>query len=478
MKIKTNRWIGTIIIGIFCWVLLVGLYHAIKPLPPGLSFRSMPYRGQKVEFLADLTYLENGTLRSEQRIYGEIFAAIRSSRKYILLDMFLYNGYRGAGTTTFRTLASELTACLIEQKRKYPKIGIVVITDPINTLYGSVASPELEALKAAGVTVVETKLTSLRDSNPLWSGIWRTVFQWFGTGPGVLPHPFAAGGTRVSLRTYLALLNFKANHRKVFAADNGGAPLSIITSANPHDASSLHSNVALKITGSFVEAIFHSEQAVAALSGSHLASPAYPVPTDCPGDTTVQLLTERRIREALLALVDGLAAGDSVDMGMFYLSDRSVVRSLLAAAAKGIAVRLVLDPNRDAFGYKKNGIPNRPVAAELVRRSKGAIGIRWYDTHGEQFHTKMVLIRRADDTVSLLLGSANLTRRNLANLNLETDVLLEGKREVNVFRDADAYFERLWTNPLLTVPYEQYADASPVKFLLTYLQEQTGLSSF
>ena len=51
----------------------------------------------------------------------------------------------------------------------------------------------------------------------------------------------------MSLRSYLEMLNFKANHRKVFVADSADGPVTIVSSANPHDASSAHSNVALLI---------------------------------------------------------------------------------------------------------------------------------------------------------------------------------------------------------------------------------------
>ncbi len=84
--------------------------------------------------------------------------------------------------------------------------------------------------------------------------------------------------------------------------------------------------------------------------------------------------------------------GDNIDIAMFYLADRAVIESLLAASRRGVAVRVILDPNKDAFGHAKTGIPNQPVASELVAASDGAIHVRWYRTHGEQFHTKLAMI--------------------------------------------------------------------------------------
>ena len=70
---------------------------------------------------------------------------------------------------------------------------------------------------------------------------------------------------------------------------------------------------------------------------------------------------------------------------MFYLSARRLIRALLAAAERGATLRLLLDPNREAFGYPKPGLPNRPVAAELTRKSAGNLTVRWAHTHQEQF---------------------------------------------------------------------------------------------
>ena len=122
-------------------------------------------------------------------------------------------------------------------------------------------------------------------------------------------------------------------------------------------------------------------------------------------------------------------------MAMFYLADRDVVRELLAASERGARVRLVLDPNKDAFGRTKDGVPNRQVADELVRRSRRAIEVRWYRTEGEQFHTKLVLVRTAAETF-LSLGSANLTRRNLEDLNLEANVAVRAPEGSSLAREA------------------------------------------
>lgn len=166
-------------------------------------------------------------------------------------------------------------------------------------------------------------------------------------------------------------------------------------------------------------------------------------------------------------------------MAMFYLSDREIVAELLAAAARGAEVRLLLDPNKDAFGRKKNGIPNRPVAQELMEKSRGRIQIRWYGTHGEQFHSKLILISRPEQTV-LIGGSANLTRRNLDDLNLEACFEVTAPADAKVVREATGYFERIWQNQggIYSLDFKEYAEKSPLQYGLYRFQELSGAGTF
>jgi phosphatidylserine/phosphatidylglycerophosphate/cardiolipin synthase-like enzyme len=193
-----------------------------------------------------------------------------------------------------------------------------------------------------------------------------------------------------------------------------------------------------------------------------------------------KLLSENQIKAAMLELINKLDAGDSLDVAMFYLSDRQVVTAIKQAANRGVAIRLILDPNKDAFGYQKNGIPNRSVACELHRQAN--IDIRWYDTDGEQFHSKLIIAKQArDKTVTAILGSANVTKRNLAAYNLELDVLISTRSDLGLALQFDDYFQTLFYNrgdALYTVDYNRYADCSLTKTWLYRWQEFSGLSSF
>ena len=117
----------------------------------------------------------------------------------------------------------------------------------------------------------------------------------------------------------------------------------------------------------------------------------------------------------------------------------------------------------------------------MDRLQRAGIPVRWCDTHGEQCHAKMLLADYANGESVLLLGSANFTRRNLQDFNLETNVAVRGSPDAQALRDARAYFELVWGNDggrVFSVPYEAYGEESTRKRFLYWLQETTGLSSF
>ena len=81
----------------------------------------------------------------------------------------------------------------------------------------------------------------------------------------------------------------------------------------------------------------------------------------------------------------------------------------------------------------------------------------------------------------LILGSANLTARNLKNYNLETNMRVIGTAQAQVFKDAAQYFDSTWANAndrQMTVEYSKYADESKVKYWIYRFMEWSGISTF
>ena len=460
---------------------IVGVSMVFRPLPRGVDFEGEWRMLPEVQFLRDITFTdESGARGHDQQIMDAMLAMIAEAETLLVLDQFLFNDFAGKEDSIWRPLSHEVTDAIAARREANPALSVWFITDPLNTLYGGVRSSQQQSLRAHGVEVVETRLTALRDSNPLYSAWWRVFLRHWPLrwGPQ-LPNPVGPG--RVPLRSYFDLLNFKANHRKTLVADRAGELRGMISSANPHDASSAHHNVAVTFRGDAAYDLLATERAAAAFSDAQI--PAWSGGTS-PGQEggadgmRGRILTERAVERAALDLLDSANADDQVMLAMFYLSSRPIVRSLLRAHTRGVKVRVILDPNKDAFGREKNGVPNRPVGERLHH---AGIPVRWAMTQGEQFHAKMLARLRPDGEATVILGSSNYTRRNLKNYNLETCIEVRGPASHAFFQDVQAYLTEIWTNQggrIVSGAFEEYADVPGWHHALYWLQEATGLSTF
>ena len=453
------------------------IYHIYKPLPEGLDYTGK-LRHANVKFLADKTYLDaQGKQQQEHQIFNQILKLIDEAQTTIVLDMFLFNDEVGSSKISHDKLTQNLTEALIVKKRMTPQIEIKVITDPINSVYGGIAPEHYRQLRQAGIEVIETDLTPLRASNPMWSGFWYLCCQGVGNNAekGWLPNPF--GDEKITLRSYLSLFNFKANHRKTVVVDTLEGWKTLVTSMNPHDGSSHHSNVAVMVTGNTAIDVLKTEQAVGRMSKGDIPVVIVGEFEEAKEFPQAQVLTEKAILDATLKLIETAKSGENIDLAMFYLSEREIVKGLIAAKQRGVNVKVLLDPNKDAFGREKNGIPNRQVASEL---NEAGVQVRWCNTQGEQCHSKMIIKSNVQQS-EMILGSANFTARNLKNYNLETNIRVVGNSSADVFKDAQSYFNTAWSNldaKNMSVDYAQYADESKWKYGLYRFMEWSGLSTF
>ena len=466
-----------LVLGMVISIIFTGFVHTLAPT---LSYEGPLQPVNDLTFLTDLTWLHAGEVQQEQVIFQEMLTLVANASEFVVADFFLFNDVYDR-SDTFPDLTRQLTDALLARKREVPELQVILITDEINHFYGSYEAHHLTRLKEGGIDVVITDPSIAGNSNPLYTGIWTTLITHFGSGDfGLFPNPFGTDAPRVTLRSYLRLMNFKANHRKVLITDEAA----LVMSANPHDASANHSNIAFRFSGPLAADLLNTEREVAALSGYDISrfptlSGVDLIATETLGTTQARVLTEGKIREHLLAALDATQEGDSIWMGQFYIGDRMISQALLDAAERGVTIRLILDPNRDAFGIEKSGIPNRPAAAELVEASQGAIEVRWYNTQGEQFHTKLTLIHQGETSL-LFGGSANLTKRNLGDNNLETMIKVVTPRNGELSMTVTDYFRRLWGNRggQYTLPYEAFEDNRTWRQWLYRFQEWSGFSTF
>ncbi len=435
---------------------LVIVWHTYKPLPEGISYEGEMHELENVEMLYDLSFAQDkkGTNTEHHlEIFDEVYALIDEAEDFIVIDFFLFDNYNDQ-KIEFPAVSETLTERLLKKKKENPDMPIYFITDPLNTGYGSFESQFLDALEEAGIEIIITDLDKLRDSMPLYSGFYRVIFQWFDTeGGGWVPNAMSSDAPELSLTSYLKLLNIKANHRKVIITDKEA----IVSSANPHNASGFHGNMAFKVSGPIINDLLEAEEAVSKYSGG----PEFPRidAAEETGPYQAQYLTEKRIQDALLKDVAKAKDGDVIRLGMFYIAQPQVIDALEKAAKRGVDVRMILDPNENAFGTEKTGLPNRPVVNEILENSGNKIEVRWYNVVVGQYHTKTLMIQTAQETY-IYGGSANYTERTLDNYNLESDIRIIAPNDSELTGNVNDYFDMLWDNEdaLYTLDVEAYQD--------------------
>ncbi|WP_175637875.1 phospholipase D family protein [Metabacillus schmidteae] len=485
MNKKKKKWIISAVIIIIISAIMI--YHRVKPLPPGLSYQSKVHTisEQDVEFLYDLTYQKDEEEVYDHSIFDEVYKTISEAEDFLILDLFLVNGYTD-NKRSYPKLSEELRKSIEKQIKKHPNLKVVFITDQINTTYGSHEANQIEPLEDLGVEVVYTNLDRLRDPNILYSGIWRATLKWFGQeGYGWMPNPMAKSAPHVTARSYLKLLNIKANHRKVVITEDAG----LILSANPHDASGFHSNIGFKVKGEILKDMVNAEKAIASFSGGNL----HAFPTKAELDEEIQssssekglslqaqILTERKVQTHIVKALKEAKKEDAVWIGMFYLADRDIIKGIEDAAKRGVKINIVLDPNQNAFGQEKMGLPNLPIAAELQNLDYKNITIRWYETNKEQYHSKLIYIKGQHKSI-VIGGSSNFTSRNLDDYNVEENIKITASTGSEFVKSVDRYFNRIWNNEdgTYTVDYEEYQDQLPVfKYVMYIIQKIFQMTTY
>lgn len=438
-------------------------------MPKGISYKGNLHEVY-FKFIYDLTYSKDKVMVYERNIFKEFLRVISDAKDFILIDVFLFNSYKNKGD--FPNYTEDLTAALINKKKENKDIRIVLITDEINIFYGAYQPKHFQDLKANNIEVIITDFDMIPDSNILYSFLWRLLrINKLGVeGRGWITNILSKDPEKLTLRTYLRMFNFKANHRKVLITENEG----LVTSFNPHDTSGNHSNIGFLVKGKILEDLVQSENAI--LQYSNIKPIDYISPITYKNNIRAMVITEGKIWTELLEEIKASRKGDSIKITLFYLAENKLINELIAASKRGVKIHMILDYNRDAFGLKKVGIPNRPVAHKLSQLSD--IRIKWYKTHGEQFHNKMIIFER-DEKVIIIGGSCNFTRRNLKDYNLESNlkvVLPAHNIEAKKILD---YFNRIWDNEAgeYTIDYK-----AEKRILLRtigyYIQEWTGLGSF
>jgi hypothetical protein len=489
MKARWARWSCAVIAA--AWG-AAAVYFANRALPSGMRLASASriIAAGNATFLDDITGANAyGHGFSSHSIFDAMLRTIGEARSLVVLDCHLCTDrYRNTPDTvaTLTPMGEQLAAALLLRKAAQPGLQVLVITDPVNDLYGAAPAPPFVKLRAAGIQVVTADLTQLRDRNVLYSSPWRLAFKWWSqpdAGRGWLPNPYSDSGPPLTARAWAQLANLKASDRRVLIADDGhGALLALAGSAEPAQARSIDTVTALQVSGAAVAPLLASELDLARSFGwagsiaAPAAVPAAAVP-DAAQALQFQWLGEGAIRDALLAHIGATGSGDTIDIASESLSERATIAALLNASRRGVTVRLILDPHKSSSLWSS---ANQSVGSELIAASDGRIHVAWYRTHSELFRAALVLIHGAGPTW-MLTGSASLTRRDLGDYDLALDAALSGSAEAAPLLSAQQFFDTLWNDrgpPGIeyTADADTWADPSQLRYWAYRLMEMLGIS--
>jgi hypothetical protein len=416
---------------LLAWLSLV-FWNSAKPLPPGTHFVSQVTRLSEAD--VDFPY---AAPRHPDPLARDL-SAIDRAEQLIVLDR--------------SPVTAEVARHLLARKRLRPTIKIVLVTDPGNEAFGGTAAETLVSLEQAGIIVARVRLDRLRDSNPLYSGLWRLALGWWSD-------PFDETPGRVTLRSWARMRNSKADRRQVVVADDGfGGWTAVIAPAA--------ASASLVLRGSLAHAMIAGELQIAAWSADDDRLPVGPpMAGRGVGSIDARFLTEGAIETALLDAIAAAGGGDQISMAAENLSDRGLIAAALRAAGRGAHLQMLLARNR---------MPNQAVAGELERDGAGRIEVRWCTFAEAASHPALLVVRHRTD-LWVNLASVNFTRRSLGDLNLEAGVELRMPARAAPARAITDYFADIWSRASAD---SNFADESAVDYWRYRLAESTGLSSF
>jgi PLD-like domain len=416
---------------LLAWLLLV-FWNSAKPLPPGTHVVSQTFRLSEAD--VDFQY----ELPRRQGTATREMSAVDHAEQLIVLDR--------------SPVTLELTRHLLARKRVRPNLKIVLVTDPGSEAFGGTPLETLASLEEAGIIVARVRLDRLRDSDPLYSGLWRLSVGWWSD-------PFDETPGRVTPAAWSRMQNSKADQRQLVVADDGSGGWTAIIAPAGAAAS-------LTLRGSLASAIIAGELQIAAWSTDDDRLPAGP-PMNGRGVGSIdaRFLSEGAIETALLDAIAAAVSGDQICMAVENLSDRRLIAAALRAAGRGARLQVLLARNR---------MPNQAVAGELLRDGGGRIEVRWYPIEAAAPRPKLLVVRHRTD-VWVNFGSANFTRRNLGDLNLEAGVELRMPARAAPARAVIEYFAKDWSAASAD---PEFAPQSPAAYWRYRFAEATGLSSF
>ncbi len=526
-SIKKYLIAGTIAFTVSC--------STIKTPPLGINYESPIRETENAEFHYDLTYLDkDGNIQYDRNLWDATYKVIDNAKDYLIVEMFLFNDLYNKDKEHFPEFAKEYTERLVKKQQENPNLKVYILADENNNFYGAFEHPFITSMKNAGINVIIVDIFKLKDTFPWYSPFWRTFIKPMGNpqNKGWITNFYGDMWPKLTIRNLLRALNVKADHKKVFLNEKEV----VVSSANIHDPSYFHENIAIYTDGPIVKDVLHNLQLVAKFSDSEInvdgsdrrmenimnsgsndktetdektlnsenqkennvkqinneeneqnvkektsINSEKNSITDTEGHTyKIQYLTEGAIGKHLDEDIDSLKVGDELLVGMYFLADKGVIDRLIRAANRGVKIRIIFDRSRDAFGMSTNGLPNKPVSKKLKKKTKGKIEIKWYFTNNEQYHTKITLMKKTDGNVIINAGSANLIKKNIRGYIMDANFRILTTQDSKISKDIYEYFDRLWENKdgLFTLNFDDEPTTGGFSDFMYKILDATQLGSF
>jgi cardiolipin synthase A/B len=405
-----------IILTIILILILIPLTYYVT-LPKGRIIQGQTYEVSEdaIEFYYDLTYEnKNQEITHDHQIFNKVLEIINNSEEFLIVDIFLIGE---TDRTPYRNLSEEFVTALVNKKQENPEMPIYVISDDFNIILKPHNKKYFNQLKENNIPVIYTPLN--RNS------------------PALNP----------VIRKFIKTSKKSLNHRKLIITKTNNEIISLITSTNFQNHGSENSNTAILIKEKIWKDIYQYEKQEARIEDKKLEEiiTNFQEPEKSKSPIKVQYLADGGLMDLLPKEIKNTQKGDEINIAMFTLSDSKTINSLIKASKKGVKINIILDPNKFFFGQNQFGIPNKPVAEKLKRKSDNKINIRWYKSHEEQFHTKLISIKNSTHT-TIFQGSSNIASNNIKFYNLQSDVKIITPNNSPINNQINNYFNRLWNN--------------------------------
>ena len=241
----------------------------IKTPPLGVDYESPLKSSNNVEFHYDLTYLDkNGNIRYDRQIWDASYKIVDEAKDYLIVEMFLFNDIYNKDKESYPAFAKEYTRRLVKKKMENPNLKVYVLLDENNNLYGAFEHPFITQMKNAGIDIILVDIFKLKDTFPWYSPIWRTLIKPSGNpqNKGWIGNFYGPMWPKLTLRNLLRALNVKADHRKIFLNEENV----MVSSANIHDQSYFHENIAISADGEIKDEVLRGLQLVANFSNGKI----------------------------------------------------------------------------------------------------------------------------------------------------------------------------------------------------------------